>query len=540
MKTLRTEYYSDTSAEVSAESRRTFAIISHPDAGKTTITEKLLHASGAIRLAGQVKARGERRRTQSDWMEIEQARGISISSSVMTFDCRNLTYNLLDTPGHQDFSEDTYRTLTAVDSVIMVIDAAKGIEAQTLKLFEVCRLRDIPIITFINKCDRDSRDLFGLLDEIESTLALEVAPINWPVGTGSFFHGCYNFRKNVFSNSSIGRGAPHDAEVSCDDIRDQRFKDCVMPSVYDEFVEEATLASSEYAELQLDAYLEGYQTPVIFGSGLKDYGIRDLLDLLGEIAPSPRIQPAEPAPVSPEDDDVTGFVFKVQANMDPKHRDRIAFLRICSGSFLRGMKLRHSRTGKSLSVHNPIFFFAQDRELADHAAPGDIIGIPNHGTIQVGDAFTSGREVRFTGIPNFAPEILCRVRLKDPMKAKQMRKALEDLSDEGVAQLFRPVIGGQWIVGVVGQLQLDVLTSRIAVEYGINVEFELAPFNTVRWVTSESENALQDFLSRNRSAFAEDRNDAPVLLVRNLWELDRQKTEWPMISFSRTSERSSS
>ena len=517
--------------------RRTFAIISHPDAGKTTLTEKLLLFGSAIRLAGHVKARAERRRTQSDWMEIERTRGISISSSVMTFEHGDITYNLLDTPGHEDFSEDTYRTLTAVDSVVMVIDAAKGIESQTRKLFEVCRLRDMPIITFVNKIDREGRDPFELLDEIESTLALDVCPMTWPVGMGSDFHGCYDLRENVFLTSKDGRGGAYQTAIPCSGPDDPALNALVPEHVLAPFRENAMLAAEAYPDFDVEAYRSGNLTPVYFGSALKDYTVEQLLQALGKIAPPPRVQPAEPRNIGPDEPSVTGFVFKMQANMDPNHRDRVAFFRLCSGEFRRGMKLQQARTGKTLSIQNPIFFFAQDRELADHAVPGDIIGIPNHGTLRVGDTLTEGEAIRFTGIPNFAPEILRRVRLDDPMRAKQLRQALEDLAEEGVTQVFKPMLGAQWIVGVVGQLQLDVLASRIATEYKVAVGFEAAPFDFARWVTGDDKALLKRFVEKFRANVATDRDEAPVFLARNQWELDRTMKEAPDLRFHKSRER---
>jgi peptide chain release factor 3 len=517
--------------------RRTFAIISHPDAGKTTLTEKLLLFGGAIRMAGHVRARGERRRTQSDWMEIERSRGISISSSVMTFERAGITYNLLDTPGHEDFSEDTYRTLTAVDSAIMVIDAAKGIESQTRKLFEVCRLRDIPIITFVNKVDRESLDPFALLDEIESTLALDASPITWPVGMGNDFCGCFDLPGRRFLTSQGGRGEPYQLAVACSGTDDPELDRRVPGSVLQPFRESAALASSAYHALDPEAYRAGHMTPVFFGSALKDYAVGEALDALAAFAPPPRPQPAEPRTVAPEEDKVSGFVFKVQANMDPNHRDRVAFFRLCSGRFRRGMKLRQTRSGRILSVQNPMFFFAQERELAEEALPGDIIGIPNHGTLRVGDTLTEGEDIRFTGIPNFAPEILRRVRLDEPMRAKQLRRALEDLAEEGVTQVFRPLLGASWIVGVVGQLQLDVLASRIASEYNIAVGFEGAPYETARWVTGDDPAEVKRFTERHRASMAEDRDAAPVFLARNAWELNRTIEQWPDLRFPKTRER---
>jgi peptide chain release factor 3 len=518
--------------------RRTFAIIAHPDAGKTTLTERLLLAGGAIRLAGNVKARGERRRTQSDWMEIEQKRGISITSSVMTFEAGETTFNLLDTPGHQDFSEDTYRTLTAVDSAVMVIDAAKGIESQTLKLLEVCRLRDIPIVTFINKVDRESRDPFELLDEIQSTLALDLAPLTWPAGTGVEFKGVYDIAGRRFLTTRGDPAGLYNHSVACPDGVDDPALDGLVPgAMLDELRENVALAVEAHPQLDPQSYREGHMSPVIFGSALKDFAVPELLALLARIAPPPRPQPALPAPVRPEEDRVSGFVFKVQANMDPNHRDRVAFVRLCSGTFKRGMKLRQARGGKTLAVSNPIFFFARERDLTDEAAPGDIIGIPNHGTLRVGDSLFEGAEARFTGIPNFAPEILMRARLDDPMKSKQFKRALEDLAEEGVTQVFRPVNGSAWIVGVIGQLQLDVLGSRLAAEYKIPAGFEPAPYDAARWVSAEDPKELKRFADRLRNSLAEDRDGAPVFMAASQWELNRTMRDWPEVAFLKARER---
>ena len=469
-------------------SRRTFAIISHPDAGKTTLTEKLLLQGGAIHLAGEVKARGARRRARSDWMKIEQQRGISVTSSVMTFEKDGITFNLLDTPGHEDFSEDTYRTLTAVDSAVMVIDAAKGIEPQTRKLFEVCRLRSVPIITFVNKVDREGRAGFELLDEVADTLALDVSPQSWPIGMGGLFEGVLNFATDILS---LPEG----------ESREFKGKREPLGALPEEFAEEVELARGAYPEFDPEAYRNGDLTPVYFGSALKNFGVAELIDALAKFAPPPRPQPSEDGEVSPERDEVSGFIFKVQANMDPQHRDRIAFMRMVSGTFKRGMKLTPSGLGKPIAVHSPILFFAQDREIADTAEAGDIIGIPNHGTLRVGDSLSEKDDVRFTGLPNFAPEILRRIVLKDPTKTKQLRKALDDLSEEGVIQVFYPEIGGQWIVGVVGQLQLDVLVSRLEAEYKVAAALETAPFDTARWLKGSDE-ALRAFEDFNRANLA--------------------------------------
>jgi peptide chain release factor 3 len=523
--------------------RRTFAIISHPDAGKTTLTEKLLLFGGAIHLAGEVKARGQNRRARSDWMKIEQQRGISVTSSVMTFERESdsglITYNLLDTPGHEDFSEDTYRTLTAVDSAVMVIDAARGIEAQTRKLFEVCRLRDVPIITFINKIDREGRTPFELIDEIAETLALDVAPMNWPVGMGGLLSGLYDLeRDRLVRPLPSGGDGPASESFDLEGIGDPRLDGIVPEPQLSHFREEAELACAGYGAFDLDAYRAGSLTPIYFGSALKELGVDTLIEALGRFAPPPRPQPASPRAVRPDEPSVSGFVFKVQANMNPQHRDRVAFMRLCSGRFRRGMKLRQVQTGKSIAVHSPIFFFARERELAEEAYPGDIIGIPNHGSLRVGDSLTEGEAITFTGLPNFAPEILRRIRLADPTKTKQLRNALQDLAEEGVIQLFRPLIGSQWIVGVVGQLQLDVLISRIAAEYNVEAGFEASPWETARWVNADDEADLKAFVELNRSSLAEDRDGAPVFLARDQWEVNYTAERNKAIRFSATRERS--
>ncbi|WP_230482846.1 peptide chain release factor 3 [Sphingomonas sp. Leaf21] len=504
--------------------RRTFAIISHPDAGKTTLTEKLLYFGGAIHLAGEVKARGQNRRARSDWMKIEQQRGISVTSSVMTFEKDGVTFNLLDTPGHEDFSEDTYRTLTAVDSAVMVIDAARGIEAQTRKLFEVCRLRSVPIITFVNKVDREGRPAFELLDEIADILALDVAPMSWPVGMGGLFEGVLDLTTGRVSRPEGDSRAFHG---KIDDA----------PTLPPEVAEEVELAQAGYAQFDAEAYRNGDLTPVYFGSALKDFGVAELIDALSRHAPPPRPQPAEPAPVSPENKEVTGFVFKVQANMDPQHRDRIAFMRLCSGTFKRGMKLTPTGHGKPIAVHSPILFFAQNREVADEAFPGDIIGIPNHGTLRVGDTLSERADVRFTGLPNFAPEILRRVALKDPTKTKQLRKALDDMAEEGVTQVFYPEIGSNWIIGVVGQLQLDVLLSRLDAEYKVAAGLEPAPFDTARWIAADDPADLKAFMDLNRAAMAKDRDDNPVFLAKSAWEVGYVADRYPKVRFLATRER---
>ena len=502
--------------------RRTFAIISHPDAGKTTLTEKLLLQGGAIHLAGEVKARGAARRARSDWMKIEQQRGISVTSSVMTFEKDGIVFNLLDTPGHEDFSEDTYRTLTAVDSAVMVIDAAKGIEPQTRKLFEVCRLRSVPIVTFVNKVDREGRSPFALLDEVADALALDVCPMSWPVGMGGTFEGVLDFASGEVSRP----------EGDSREFRGLR-ESAKLPA---EVAEEIELAQGGYPAFDEAAYRHGDLTPVYFGSALKNFGVAELIDALARYAPAPRPQPSEQGTISPERDEVTGFVFKVQANMDPQHRDRIAFMRMVSGTFKRGMKLTPSGLGKPIAVHSPILFFAQDRAIADTAQAGDIVGIPNHGTLRVGDTLSERNDVRFTGLPNFAPEILRRVVLKDPTKTKQLRKALDDLSEEGVIQVFYPEIGAQWIVGVVGQLQLDVLISRLDAEYKVAAALEPAPFDTARWLKG-SDAALGGFAAINKANLARDRDGDPVFMARSAWDVGYQQERNPELTFSAIKER---
>ncbi|MBL8574426.1 MAG: peptide chain release factor 3 [Hyphomicrobiaceae bacterium] len=507
--------------------RRTFAIISHPDAGKTTLTEKLLLFGGAIQLAGEVKAKRDKQNTRSDWMGIERERGISVVTSVMTFEYADRIFNLLDTPGHEDFSEDTYRTLTAVDSAIMVIDGAKGIEARTKKLFEVCRLRDIPIVTFINKMDRETRDPFELLDEIEQTLALDTAPVNWPVGRGRSFAGTYALETNRFRE--LDSDAEPIAVTGPDDPR--------VIGKLPEFEREAWLGEIELARDALkpfdrQAFLEGHLTPVFFGSALRNFGVRDLIDALAEHAPSPRGQVADLREIKPEEPGMTAFVFKIQANMDPNHRDRIAFVRVCSGRLQRGMKAKLVRTGKPMALNSPQFFFARDRLLADEAFAGDVVGIPNHGTLRIGDTLTEGEDIVFRGVPSFAPEILRRVRLDDAMKAKKLKEALRQMAEEGVVQLFLPEDGSPAIVGVVGALQLDVLTERLKVEYGLPVGFEPARFTVCRWIASDDKAELEKFKTAQRDAIAADLDGAPVFLASSKFSLGYEADRWKKIQFT--------
>jgi len=517
--------------------RRTFAIIAHPDAGKTTLTEKLLLFGGAIQLAGAVKARGEQRRAKSDWMKVERERGISVTASVMNFDYADRTFNLVDTPGHEDFSEDTYRTLTAVDSAVMVIDAAKGIESQTRKLFEVCRLRDVPIITFVNKMDREARDPFDLLSEIEETLAIDVTPASWPIGSGRDFLGCYDLLRDQLLLMDRTQGDRASEGIECHGLDDPRIDKLLPAHAAEKLREDVEMVRGLCPAFDMEAYRSGHLTPVYFGSAINNFGVQELLRGLGELAPPPRPQPADGRLVVPDENKVTGFVFKVQANMDPNHRDRIAFVRLCSGHFRRGVKLKHMRSGKLLAVNNAVLFLARDRELAEDAWPGDIIGIPNHGSLRIGDTLTEGEDLRFLGVPSFAPELLQRVRLDDPMRVKHLRKALEHFAEEGASQVFKPLIGSDWLVGVVGQLQFEVLAARIEAEYGISARFETAAVDAARWVECDDPTEMKRFIEANRSAMAEDHDGALVFLARNSWHLNRSQEDFPKIRFLKTREQ---
>jgi len=498
-----------TSAAEQIARRRTFAIISHPDAGKTTLTERLLRAGGAIQLAGNVRAKGERRRTRSDWMGIERERGISVVTSVMTFEYAGCIYNLLDTPGHEDFSEDTYRTLTAVDSAVMVIDAAKGIEARTRKLFEICRLRDIPIITFVNKMDRESRDPFDLLDEVATTLALDTSPATWPVGRAADFVGTYDLHtRDLRITQDLPQADPRMVALG----------------------EELELVQAALPEWDRDSFNAGHLTPVYFGSAMREIGVRDLLDALARFGPPPRAQVADTRTVQADEDKLTALVFKIQANMDPNHRDRMAFARICSGRLERGMKLRQVRTGKLIPLNAPQFFFARDRQLAEEAFAGDVVGIPNHGTLRIGDTLTEDEDLQFLGVPSFAPEILRRVRLDDAMKAKKLRQALQELAEEGVVQLFRPQDGSQPIVGVVGTLQLDVLQARLVSEYGVGIGFEPTPYNLARWISGDRL-LVEKFSQDQRTQMADDVDGDPVFLATSAFTLRRTTEQNAALSF---------
>lgn len=507
-----------------AARRRTFAIIAHPDAGKTTLTERLLLKGGAIQLAGAVRAKGNARRTRSDWMKIEQERGISVATAVMTFEREGTVFTLLDTPGHEDFSEDTYRTLTAVDAAVMVLDAAKGIESQTRKLFEVCRLRDIPILTFVNKMDREGRDPFALLDEIEKTLALDAAPVVWPVGRAEAFAGVWDLLAPGFLPVGGERVLPMEGPA------DPRLAALVGEERAAALAEEVALLAAAAAPFDLAAFRAGHLTPVYFGSALKDFGVAALLEGLARFAPPPGPRQAEPRTVAPAEERLTGFVFKVQANMDPHHRDRVAFLRICSGRLVKGMRLKHVRTGRQVPVTAPLFFFAQDRQVAEEAWPGDVVGIANHGSLRIGDTLTEGEALAFRGVPSFAPEILRAIRLEDPMLAKKLRTALDQLAEEGVVQVLRPRDGSSAIVGVVGPLQLDVLASRLKAEYGIPVGFDATRWESVRWLAGPAAE-IERFAAAHRGDVADDHDGEPVALFTSEWRRRRAEEDWPGLRF---------
>jgi peptide chain release factor 3 len=506
--------------------RRTFAIISHPDAGKTTLTEKLLLFGGAIQLAGQVKAKRDGRNTRSDWMAIERQRGISVVTSVMTFEYGGAVFNLLDTPGHEDFSDHTYRTLTAVDSAIMVIDAARGIEARTLKLFEICRLRDIPIVTFINKMDRESQEPLELLDEIERTLAIETAPMVWPIGRGRDFKGTYDLTQpRIRQLEREPEGTPVSGPG------DPAIAALMDGGALAAWRDEIELVETACGKFDLGKFREGTLTPVFFGSALKNFGVRDILEALIANAPPPRSQKAATRTVEAAEKAMTGIVFKIQANMDPNHRDRIAFMRVCSGKLTRGMRVKVPRTGKTMALAAPQFFFAQDRSLAEEAYAGDVVGIPNRGTLRIGDAITEGEEITFLGIPSFAPEIMRRIRLEDAIRAKKLREALREMAEEGVVQVFNPLDGTPPIVGVIGALQLDVLADRLLNEYGLQTGFDPAPCDTVRWIAADNPADLQRFVERNRSSVATDLDDAKVYLASSAFNLQWTAERNPEIKF---------
>jgi peptide chain release factor 3 len=510
--------------------RRTFAIISHPDAGKTTLTEKLLLFSGAIHIAGSVKARKASRHATSDWMEIEKQRGISVASSVMQMEYRDCILNLLDTPGHQDFSEDTYRVLTAVDAALMVIDAANGVEAQTLRLLEVCRARGTPIITFVNKLDREVREPLDLLDEIERTLGMTAVPFTWPVGMGKRFGGVFDIRRNSMRVFKPGADRIDEAFEWIQGLDNpesiQRFG-----SEFEKARDEIQLLQDAAADFDRDAYLSAQQTPVFFGSAINNFGVQEVLDAIVDLAPAPLPRQAMERTVEPVEKKFAGVVFKIQANMDPAHRDRIAFVRVCAGRFERGQSIKVVRSGKVLKPSTVVAFMSQRRELLDEAYAGDIIGLPNHGTLQLGDTLTEGESLQFTGLPFFAPEIFQAVEVADPLRSKQLKHGLAQLGEEGAIQVFRPHAGSQLLLGAVGQLQFEVVAHRLQHEYGVAARLMPSKFSLARWITSSDERELKKFIEFYAHRIAYDAVEAPTYLVANNSELRVAQEQWPSIQF---------
>ena len=517
--------------------RRTFAIISHPDAGKTTLTEKLLLFGGAIQMAGTIKGRKAKRHATADWMQLEQERGISVTSSVMQFPYRDRVINLLDTPGHEDFSEDTYRTLTAVDSALMVIDAARGVEARTIKLMEVCRLRNTPIMSFINKLDRDGREPIELIDEVETILKIECAPVTWPIGMGRAFKGIYDLaadRIYLYERGDSSRVKT----AECIEGIDSTEAEAALGSVVAELREEVELIRGASPAFDASRYLQGKQTPVFFGAAINNFGVKELLDAFVEHAPAPQPRETQSRTVEPSESALTGFVFKIQANMDPAHRDRIAFMRVCSGTYKPGMRLFHTRLGREVRVGEAITFMAADRQQVEEAYAGDIIGLHNHGTINIGDSFTQGEDLVFTGIPNFAPELFRRAVLRDPLRLKALGKGLDQLCEEGATQLFKPLTSNDLILGAVGPLQFDVATFRLRDEYGVECQFEGVNVATARWVKGEDPKQLDEFKRKLSSNLAEDHAGELVYLAPSTVSLKLTEERWPDLTFRATREHS--
>ena len=515
--------------------RRTFAIISHPDAGKTTITEKLLLMGKAIEVAGTVKSRKSDRHATSDWMEMEKQRGISITTSVMQFPYRDRIINLLDTPGHEDFSEDTYRTLTAVDSALMMIDGGKGVEPRTIALMNVCRLRDTPIISFVNKLDRDIRDPIELLDEIEAVLNIKAAPITWPIGCYKDFKGVYHLAKDEIYVFTPGHGHERTEERVIKGLDSAEAREH-LSDLYDRFVEELELVQGACHEFDLEQYLKGKMTPVFFGTALGNFGVNHVLDAFVDFAPAPLPRMTHDREVLPTEPAFSGFVFKIQANMDPKHRDRIAFMRVCSGKYEQGMKMRHVRIGKDIRISDALTFFSSDRERLEEAFGGDIIGLHNHGTIQIGDTFTAGENMSFTGIPHFAPELFRRVRLKDPLKSKQLRQGLQELAEEGATQVFFPERNNDIILGAVGVLQFDVVASRLKEEYKVECAYEAINVWSARWIECSDEKKLKEFKDKAYENLAVDGGGHLTYLAPTRVNLSLMEERWPEITFRATRE----
>lgn len=515
--------------------RRTFAIISHPDAGKTTITEKLLLYGNAIQVAGAVKAKRDGRKATSDWMSMEQERGISVTTAVMQFPYKDRVVNLLDTPGHEDFSEDTYRTLTAVDSVLMVIDGAKGVEDRTIKLMEVCRMRDTPILSFINKMDRDIRDPIDVLDEIESVLKIESAPINWPLGMGKEFKGVYNLYTDKIHVYKQGSGSTIPEDTQIDGLDSDEAKQ-LLGAYYEDILDEIELVRGATHEFDLQAYLDGKMTPVFFGTALGNFGVREMLNDFVEWAPAPKSRENTDRVVEPQEDKFSGFVFKIQANMDPRHRDRMAFLRVCSGTYHKGMKMRQVRTGKDVKVADAVTFMAGERSAVIEATAGDIIGLHNHGSIQIGDSFTEGEMSRFKGIPNFAPELFRRILLKDPLKIKQLQKGLQQLSEEGSVQVFFPERNNDIIVGAVGVLQFEVVAFRLKDEYKVEAIYEPINVYTARWLEFADSKMESEFRRKGQDGIALDGAGHQTYLASSRVNLSLMEERFPEVVFRATRE----
>ena len=516
--------------------RRTFAIISHPDAGKTTLTEKLLLFGGAIQMAGSVKGRKAARHATSDWMALEKERGISVTSSVMQFPYEGRIVNLLDTPGHADFGEDTYRVLTAVDSALMVIDVAKGVEERTIKLMEVCRLRDTPIMTFINKLDREGREPIELLDEVESVLGIQCAPVTWPIGMGKRLKGVVHLLTGEVHLWEPGRNHTRQDSTIFASLDAPGVEERIGAGMLADLRDELELVQGASHPFALDEYLAGRQTPVFFGSAVNNFGVQPLLDFFVQHAPSPQPRATTSRVVSPEEETFSGFVFKIQANMDPQHRDRVAFLRVCSGRYDAGMKAFHVRSGKEQKLANALTFMASDREIVETAYPGDVIGLHNHGTISIGDTFTAGEVLSFTGIPNFAPELFRRARLRDPLKLKQLQKGLAQLSEEGATQFFRPLMSNDLILGAVGTLQFDVVAYRLKDEYGVDAAFEPVTVSTARWIRGGSEKKLEEFREKAAPNLSIDAAGELVYLAPTRVNLQLTQERWPDLEFAATRE----
>ncbi len=516
--------------------RRTFGIISHPDAGKTTLTEKLLLFGGAIQSAGAVKNNKIKKSATSDFMEIEKQRGISVATSVMAFNYKDKQINILDTPGHKDFAEDTYRTLTAVDSVIMVIDCANGVEGQTEKLMEVCRMRNTPVIVFINKMDREGRDAFDLLDEIEEKLGIKVRPMSWPIGIGDTFKGVYNLYKNNLNLFSGNKTGIEKEVVSISNLSDSTLDECIGEEDANILREEVELVDGVYDEFDVNRYLSGEVAPVFFGSALNNFGVKELLDGFVEISPTPKGRDTDQRSIEPEENKFSGFVFKIHANIDPKHRDRIAFLRIVSGEFKRNTFYKHIRLDKKFKFPNPTSFMAASKEVIDHAYPGDVVGLYDTGNFKIGDTLTEGENFMFKGIPSFSPEIFKEVQNDDPMKAKQLEKGISQLTDEGVAQLFTLQPGNRKVIGTVGELQFEVIQYRLKHEYGATCSFRAKPHHKACWLTTDNDAQLEDFMRRKVNNVAYDKDGNPVFLADSPFLLSQAEGDYPDITFHKTSE----